>query len=137
MIKPLYKCIIAWDFDKTIAHTDYPQIFHLHENAKEVLNRLYDDYFYHIISTCRTGPFQNDARDFLKHNNVNFHLINENHPYLINRFKYDSRKISADIYIDDKDINSKLDPNFPDFLTLESKIHQIVNAPGFNTILNS
>lgn len=136
MIKPLHKAVLAIDFDKTIAHTEYPKIHHLHDNAKDVINRLYDQYFYIIIWTCRSGSYVDDVATYLKNHNINYHLINEQHPYLKYRFNNDTRKISADIYIDDKDIHAQHNPNFPDFLTIEDQITQIVERPTFNTILN-
>lgn len=43
---------------------------------------------------------------FLNNNGVNYHYANQNDPILINFYGKDCRKISADIYIDDKNLYS-------------------------------
>lgn len=93
--------VIAIDFDGTIVEDDFPRIGKLKNNAKEVLNFLYENNIV-IIWTCRTGKFKDKAISFLKENNIKYHFFNEN----INNKIYseDSRKINADIFIDDKNI---------------------------------
>lgn len=94
--------IIAIDFDNTIVNSDYPIIYELRSGAKRVINKLYKEGNYIIIWTCRQGKEENQARLFLRDQGVLFHSINFHHPFLISKFKNDTRKISADIYIDDK-----------------------------------
>lgn len=55
-----------------------------------------------ILWTCRTGQRLNDAVAFLRSCGFVPNLINANAPEIIQRFGCDSRKIYADIYIDDK-----------------------------------
>jgi hypothetical protein len=44
------------------------------------------------------------AAEYLRSIGVKFHHINENHPENIVQYDSDSRKIFADIYIDDKQL---------------------------------
>lgn len=95
--------IISIDFDGTIVHDMYPKIGTLRDNAKTVINELYKEH-YIIINTCRAGIFEAQVALFLKKNGINYHYINTNIPEQVEKYGQDCRKISADVYIDDKDI---------------------------------
>jgi hypothetical protein len=98
--------ILAVDFDDTIAEVSFPNIKGFRKGAKKYINKLYKEGYFITIWTCRTDKDecrdQTDAANFLKYHGVKFHLINENHYALNNRFKNDCRKVAADLYIDDK-----------------------------------
>jgi hydroxymethylpyrimidine pyrophosphatase-like HAD family hydrolase len=98
------KLVIAIDFDGTIVEEAYPQLGKLRKGAKKYINKLYDDGHIIIINTCRSGVHQNAAFKMLIGLDVNFDLMNENHPSVIAQYHNDSRKISADLYIDDKNL---------------------------------
>lgn len=93
---------IALDFDGTIVDSDYPTIVRLKDNAKDVITRLHQEGHRILINTCRGGIEQEEAKQFLLANDVPFDTINENHPELIRKYGNDSRKLGADIYVDDK-----------------------------------
>lgn len=102
--------IIAVDFDGTI--TTCSQVsdnLELREDAKEVLERLYDDGVKLILWTCRTGEYLTQALEFLKKEDMLhfFSSVNENIPEVQERYSIDARKVGADIYIDDKNIFTK------------------------------
>lgn len=94
--------ILAIDFDDTIARTNFPTILKARRGAKKYINKLYEEGYYIIIWTCRHGEHEKDAKKWLWLNEIDYHRINQHHPALIEVFKNDTRKISADIYIDDK-----------------------------------
>jgi hypothetical protein len=104
--------IIAVDFDGTIVDHDFPRIGKLMPGAKEVLTELHEAGHKIIIWTCRnhTEPDHPEwtqaaipnVMQFLYHNQIPFDSINENHPDM--GFWLQSRKVYADIYIDDKNI---------------------------------
>lgn len=99
--------IIAIDFDNTIVNVrKFPHIHSVRKGVKKYINKLYEQGYYIIIWTCRTDAgicYDNsDAVKFLNENGIKFHLINDNHYAIKNHFQNNSRKISADIYIDDK-----------------------------------
>jgi predicted mannosyl-3-phosphoglycerate phosphatase (HAD superfamily) len=98
------KLVIAIDFDGTIVEESYPQLGKLRKGAKKYINKLYDDGHIIIINTCRSGVHQNAAFKMLIGLDVSFDLMNENHPSVIAQYHNDSRKISADLYIDDKNL---------------------------------
>lgn len=98
--------ILAIDFDGTICEVDYPGIGRERAGAKEWINKLYEEGYLIVINTCRTNdgevPAQDMASDFLNLRGIKFHKINENFEHLIELYGCDTRKISADMYIDDR-----------------------------------
>ncbi len=94
--------IIAIDFDGTIVDHIFPDIGDIKPNAKEVINRLFDEDHYIIIWTCRYEP--NDVRammEYLAVQGIKYHALNQNCPNL----DFSPRpKIYADVYIDDRNL---------------------------------
>lgn len=95
--------IIAVDFDGTIANNTWPDLGVPFEGVVECLSELVKQGHYIIIWTCRHDSVD-EVRDWLHSYRIPFHRINEHHPKLIELYKNDTRKISADIYIDDKNL---------------------------------
>jgi hypothetical protein len=97
-----YKLVVAVDFDDTIAYkTEDFEPVKLLPNAKEVINWMYENDCYIIIWTCRSNVKLLQATKFLKSNEINFHTVNAN----VEDLDFDtSRKIFADVYIDDRGI---------------------------------
>lgn len=94
--------IIAIDFDGTICEVSYPKVGKERKDAKKYINKLYQEGYGIVINTCRTlGPAEK-AIKFLKKRNINYDYFNTNFPHLIELYGNDCRKISADVYIDDK-----------------------------------
>ena len=101
MKKLKYK-YIAIDFDGTIVGDDYPDIKELKPYVKRVINKIKEIGGEIIIWTCRCGKQLDECIKFLEANNIPYDAINENHKDLKRKFNNDTRKIGADIYIDDK-----------------------------------
>lgn len=95
---------LAIDFDGTIVENAYPEIGNLKPNVVEVMNRLRDEGYRIVINTCRTGQHELNARICLNDNNIPFHYLNENTLESRLEFTEESRKLSADIYIDDRNL---------------------------------
>jgi hydroxymethylpyrimidine pyrophosphatase-like HAD family hydrolase len=107
--------VIAVDFDKTIAESNYPHCGTVIPKAGEVLRKYHSAGGQIIIWTCRTSGDLDNAVRFLIDNNVPFDAVNEHLPWQIEEFHKlfphvnpDGRKLSADLYIDDKDPYSQL-----------------------------
>lgn len=94
--------ILAIDFDGTIAELSFPEVGAMKPNADKYIKKLYDEGHHIIIHTCRSGVYEGMAETFLKERDIPYHYINSNMPYLIEEYGQDCRKISADVYIDDK-----------------------------------
>ena len=96
--------IIAVDFDGTVAYDKFPEIGSPIPYAKEVIGRLHNDGHYIIINTCRAGEDLTNAVNWLLKEGIPFDRVNDNHPDNIRQFNNNTRKINADIYIDDKNV---------------------------------
>lgn len=95
--------ILAIDFDGTIVHDNFPGIGELRPNAKESINKLYKEGYFIIIWTCRTLTRMQECIDFLDQNEVKYHLVNISCPTNVEKYSgVDTRKVFADLYIDDK-----------------------------------
>jgi hypothetical protein len=94
--------IIAIDFDGTICETDFPSIGLMKPRADLYINKLFDEGNQIIINTCRSGIHEGNAQVFLDVVGIKYHYINSNLPHMIEQYGQDCRKISADIYIDDR-----------------------------------
>lgn len=95
--------IIAVDFDGTLFDTEWPSV--IKEPNTELIAFLKDrkdkgDRI--ILWTCRHGEALVAAVDACSAQGLIFDAVNENLPDMIEKFGGDSRKIFADIYIDDK-----------------------------------
>lgn len=97
--------IYACDFDGTLAESIYPGIGspnmalinHLIKRRKQG-NKV-------ILWTCRCGERLKEAVEWCRQFGLEFDAVNENLPEMIEWFGTDSRKIHADIFIDDKAVN--------------------------------
>jgi hypothetical protein len=93
---------LAIDFDGTICELAWPEVGAMKPEADIYIRKLYAEGHSIIINTCRTGKFEGMAQDFLDEAGIPYHMINSNLPALVALYGQDCRKISADIYIDDK-----------------------------------
>jgi hypothetical protein len=94
---------IAVDFDGTIVEHEYPEIGKEKLFAFQTLKELEKLGAMLILWTFRTGKELDEAVEYCRKNGIVFYAVNKNYPEEI----FDenvSRKINADIYIDDKNI---------------------------------
>ena len=95
--------IIAVDFDGTLFDTEWPSIIK-EPNYKLIecliIRREYGDRI--VLAPCRPAKDLELAVDACTKEALIFDTVNENLPDMIEKFGGDSRKIFADIYIDDK-----------------------------------
>ena len=96
--------IIAIDFDGTIAIGTYPQIEGQRQEAGHYIRKLKQEGHYLIINTCRSGDILIEAINWMLSEGIPFDRINDNHPEETARYNNNSRKVHADLYIDDKQI---------------------------------
>jgi hypothetical protein len=94
---------IAVDFDGTIVEHQYPAIGREKLFAFRTLKELEKRGALLILWTFRTGAELDEAVTYCRKNGIEFYAVNRNYPEEI----FDetmSRKIDADIYIDDKNL---------------------------------
>lgn len=96
--------IIAVDFDGTLCENSFPEIGrpNLELIRKLKANRNNGDKL--ILWTCRTHEDLAKAIAWCNGHGLFFDAINENLPEILALFGGDSRKIFADVYIDDRSI---------------------------------
>ena len=116
---------IAVDFDGTIVEHKYPEIGKEILFALETLRALQDQGHQLILWTFRSGKELDEAVEYCRRNGVEFYAVNASYPEEVFDEDYDSRKIDADIFIDDRNIGG---------LPSWGEIYQILN-PNENPTL--
>jgi hydroxymethylpyrimidine pyrophosphatase-like HAD family hydrolase len=94
--------IIAVDFDGTLCHDCYPSIGAPNLRLIYILRELRKKGTRLILWTCRCGEPLKDALRWSSYHGLEFDAVNENLPEILEKYGSDSRKIFADIYIDDR-----------------------------------
>ena len=98
---------IAVDFDGTIVEHQYPRIGKDLLFAFETMKELQKHGALLILWTFRAGVELDEAVEYCRSKGIEFYAINRNYPEEV----YDetiSRKINADVYIDDKNVGGFL-----------------------------
>jgi len=114
--------IIGVDFDGTITEQDaYPNVANQRDNAIYQINRLYDMGYGIVINTLREGVTLGNAIEWMNENGLKYDWVNCNFPHLVEKFKSDARKISATIYVDDRNLGGL--PHWDDIFTQIVKEH--------------
>jgi hypothetical protein len=95
---------IAVDFDGTIVEHKYPEIGKEILFAFDTLRALQKQKHQLILWTFRTGRELKEAVEFCRRNGVEFYAVNKSYPEEEFDEETTSRKIEADIFIDDRNI---------------------------------
>jgi len=95
---------IAVDFDGTIVEHKYPEIGKEILFAFETLRALQEQGHQLILWTFRSGKELDEAVEYCRRNGVEFYAVNSSYPEEEFDEDYDSRKIDADVFIDDRNI---------------------------------
>jgi len=98
---------IAVDFDGTIVEDEYPKIGKPIIFAFDTLKRLQEQGHRLILWTYRKGQALEEAVQFCEKNGIVFYAVNKSFPEEEFDPKY-SRKINADIFIDDRNVGGLL-----------------------------
>lgn len=124
--------IIAVDFDGTIVEHRYPEIGKPIPFAFDVLRRLIDEGQHTLILwSVREDELLEEAVQFCADNGVRFYAANKNYPE--EKVEEASRKLNADIFIDDRNLGG-----LPDW----GVIYKLIKAGGdkafnFDEMINS
>ncbi|MDD5861113.1 MAG: hypothetical protein PUD15_00930 [Prevotella sp.] len=121
--------VIAVDFDGTIVENRYPEIGEERPFATETLKMLQRHHHQLILWTCREGKLLDEAIQWCHERGVDFWAVNRDYPeengtQNNNNF---SRKIKADLFIDDRNVGG-----LPDWGEI---YHIIVERKSYRHIL--
>lgn len=94
--------IIAVDFDGTLCKDAWPGIGEPNWSLICFLQDSQLEGAKVILWTCRDGVMLDNAIEWCKNQGLYFDAVNDNLPESIKKFGSNSRKIFADVYIDDK-----------------------------------
>ena len=94
--------IIAVDFDGTLCSECYPEIGLPNLPLIALLKRLQGQGKRIILWTCRCGEPLEEAVAWCGRFGLRFDAVNANVPEILKTYGMESRKISADVYIDDR-----------------------------------
>lgn len=96
--------IYSIDFDGVLCEDKWPEIGAAIVSNIVMCWELKNKGHKLILNTCREGKYLDDAKQWCKDHQLTFDAYNENLPERISQYGGDCRKISADYYIDDKNL---------------------------------
>lgn len=96
--------IIAVDFDGTIVEDQYPEIGREIPFATQTLKMLAQQRHRIILWTVREGRCLQEALDWCAQRGVEFYAVNKDYPEESGEHRTFSRKIKADLFIDDRNL---------------------------------
>lgn len=110
--------IIAVDFDGTIVEHKYPAIGKEIPFATDTLKQLIREHHKLILWSVREGDLLQEAVDWCRERGVEFFAVNKDFPEEQQTAEHHfSRKIKADIFIDDRNLGG-----LPDWGTIYNMI---------------
>ncbi len=120
--------VLAVDFDNTICYPKWPAIGEPVTTAIETMRQWHTDGHKLVVWTCRAGPELEACRKWLDAHGVPYDTLNENLSERIALYGSDTRKVSADLYIDDRAVGAPDDPMELWALARE-KVARLANRP--------
>lgn len=100
--KELFPPILAIDFDGTLVENKFPGIGVIREPMWTAVRAYQDAGWRIILWTCRTGEMLEAAVNFCKENGLVPDEVNRNIPEVQAVYGGDTRKVFANMYIDDR-----------------------------------
>lgn len=112
--------VIAVDFDGTIVEHKYPAIGKEIPFAVETIHKLLKDNHQLILWTVREGELQDEAVEWCRARGIEFYAVNKDFAEEDkSKDRLYSRKLKADIFIDDRNVGG-----LPDWGTIYEIISQ-------------
>lgn len=110
---------IAIDFDGTIVEHRYPEIGQEQPFATDTLRLLIAEQHKLILWSVREGELLQEAVEWCHERGVEFYAVNKDYPEEKKTHTGFSRKIKADLFIDDRNLGG-----LPDWGTIYRMIHE-------------
>ncbi|WP_148372277.1 BT0820 family HAD-type phosphatase [Bacteroides bouchesdurhonensis] len=96
--------VIAVDFDGTIVKHRYPRIGEEIPFAIETLKLLQQEQHRLILWSVREGKLLDEAVEWCKNRGLEFYAVNKDYPEEQKDHQSFSRKLKADLFIDDRNL---------------------------------
>ena len=96
--------VIAVDFDGTIVEHRYPRIGEEIPFAIDTLKLLQQEKHRLILWSVREGTLLEEAVEWCKARGLEFYAVNKDYPEEQKRHQCFSRKLKADLFIDDRNL---------------------------------
>lgn len=124
--------IIAVDFDGTIVEHEYPKIGKPIPFAIETLLQLQRDRHQLLLWSVRDGHLLQEAVDYCAKKGLHFYAANKNYPE--EEVETASRKLNADLFIDDRNLGG-----LPDWGIIYNvvKIMEKGGTPTFENMMHA
>ena len=100
---------IEVDFDGPIVEHRYPEIGKERPFAVETLKRLINDRHRLILWSVREGKLLDDAVEWCRARGLEFYAVNKDFPEETTKHPQYSRKLKADLFIDDRNVGGIAD----------------------------
>ena len=113
--------VIAVDFDGTLCKSAWPDIGEANDGPIEWLKDCRKNGDKVILYTCREKELLTAALMWCMRRGLEFDAVNRNLPERIEQYGVDCRKISADIYLDDRAIGVFYPPKQSNFYVQGTK----------------
>lgn len=125
---------IAVDFDGTIVTDRYPGIGNEIPFAVETLKLLQQEHHRLILWSVREGKLLDEAVAWCKERGVEFYAVNKEYPEQKLQDEGFSRKLKADLFIDDRNVGGLLDWGIVYRMIKEHKTYGDIYASGDNAL---
>ena len=124
--------IIAIDFDGTIVEHKYPAIGKEIPFAIDTLKKLQQERHYLILWSVREGCLLDEAVEYCRRRGLEFYAVNSNYLEENNESGHYSRKLKADLFIDDRNLGG-----LPDWDIIYRMIHEKLDFEELYEIMGS
>lgn len=111
--------VIAVDFDGTIVEHRYPRIGKERPFAIETLKKLQKEQHRLILWSVREGELLEEAVEFCRERGLEFYAVNSNYAEETPQSDHYTRKLKADLFIDDRNLGG-----LPDWGLIYRMIHE-------------
>lgn len=105
----LFPLIAAVDFDGLLVKNEFPEIGEIRQPMFNAVKLLQKNGWKIILWSCRTGDMLKDAVEFCVQHGLVPDAVNENLKEVQEYFGGDTRKVFANMYLDDRSANYRSD----------------------------
>jgi hypothetical protein len=117
--KELFPPILAVDFDGTLVDNKFPEIGEVNPMIWKAVSAHQAAGWKIILWSCRTETMLQDAVKFCEERGLTFDAVNENLPEVQAYYGGDTRKVFANMYIDDRSAALFIESGVSEFVQVD------------------